>query len=209
MPRAGAAPSRAPINSPRRRRVDTARRDELLSKIEEIFLAEGFTSVTVDDLTQRLHCSKATLYSVASTKEQLVVAATKHFFGSAAEEIEAAVAAETDPRNRITTYLGGVAGAMRRNSRAFYDDMVSYRPTAEIYARNTAQAAARVHELIDAGVESGAFRATDAAFAAHLVALAIDAVQSGVLLESTGLSAAEAFDELGDLLLHGLLRTAD
>jgi len=209
MPRAGAVPSRAPINSPRRRRVDTARREELLAEIEAIFLAEGFTSVTVDDLTQRLHCSKATLYSVASTKEQLVVAATKHFFGSAAEVIEAAVAAESDPRKRITTYLGGVAEAMRRNSRAFYDDMVSYQPTAEIYARNTAQAASRVHELIAAGVESGHFRATDAAFAAHLVALAIEAVQSGVLLERTGLSAAEAFGELGDLLLNGLLRTSD
>ncbi|WP_230990305.1 hypothetical protein [Rhodococcus oxybenzonivorans] len=56
---------------------------------------------------------------MASTKEQLVIAATKHFFGAAADEIEAAVADESDPRKRITTYLGGVASAMRRNSRAF------------------------------------------------------------------------------------------
>ena len=207
MARAGATPNRATMNTPRRRRVDTARRDELLARIEEIFLTEGFTSVTVDDLTQRLRCSKATLYSVASTKEQLVIAATKHFFGAAAEQIEDAVANESDPRTRITTYLGGVASAMRRNSRAFYDDMVSYPPTAEIYGRNTAQAARRVHELIDDGVAAGLFRATDAAFAAQLVALAIDAVQSGILLERTGLSAADAFGELGDLLLHGLLRT--
>ena len=76
-----------------------------------------------------MRCSKATLYSVASTKEQLVIAATKHFFVAAAEQIEDAVANESDPRKRITTYLGGVASAMRRNSRAFYDDMVSYPPT--------------------------------------------------------------------------------
>lgn len=206
MARAGATPNRSTLNTPRRRRVDTARRDELLARIEDIFLAEGFTSVSVDDLTQRLRCSKATLYSVASTKEQLVIAATKHFFGAAAQQIEDAVAGEPDSRNRITLYLGGVAAAMRRNSRAFYDDMVSYQPTAEIYARNTAQAARRVQELIDEGVRAGHFRATDGRFAAELVALAIDAVQSGVLLEKTGLSAADAFAELGDLLLHGLLR---
>ncbi|KXX55833.1 hypothetical protein AZG88_01995 [Rhodococcus sp. LB1] len=58
---------------------------------------------------------------MASTKEQLVIAATKHFFVAAAEQIEDAVANESDPRKRITTYLGGVASAMRRSSRAFYD----------------------------------------------------------------------------------------
>jgi AcrR family transcriptional regulator len=196
----------ASVRTARRRRVDTARRDELLREIEDIFLAEGFMSVTVAELTERLHCSKATLYSVASTKEQLVIAATKRFFGSSAEAIEAAVAAEKDPRAQITTYLGGVAEAMRRNSRAFYADMISFEPTAEIYRRNTARAAQRVQELIDDGIASGVFRSTDGVFASQLVALAIEGVQSGVLLDRTGMSAADAFHELSNLLFHGLLK---
>jgi hypothetical protein len=36
------------------------------------------------------------------------------------------------------------------------------------------------------------------------VAVVIDAVQSGSLLERTGLSAGDAFSQLGDLLLDGL-----
>jgi hypothetical protein len=44
----------------------------------------------------------------------------------------------------------------------------------------------------------------DGRFAAQLVALAIDGIQSGELLDSTGLSSGDAFTELGDLLLHGL-----
>jgi hypothetical protein len=36
------------------------------------------------------------------------------------------------------------------------------------------------------------------------VAVTIDALQSGVLLESSGLTAGDAFSELGDLLLDGL-----
>jgi hypothetical protein len=39
-----------------------------------------------------------------------------------------------------------------------------------------------------------------------VTAVAIDALQSGVLLRSTGLSAGDAFSELGDLLLDGLSR---
>ncbi len=173
----------------------------------EIVLDEGFTAVTMDDVAQRLGCSKATLYSVAGSKEQLVQTITRRFFSEAAAEIEATIAVETDPRQRIRTYLAGVGAAMRRHSPAFYDDMVSYAPTARIYRRNSDAAAHRVHELIDEGVRAGAFRDLNGTFAAHVVAVAIDALQSGALLASTGLSAGDAFSELGDLLLDGLRST--
>lgn len=206
MPDTPPTPGVSTVRTPRRRRVDTSRRDDLLRQIEDIFLSEGFMSVTMAELTERLHCSKATLYSVATTKEQLVVLATKKFFGSSADAIEVDVAAQRDPRTRITTYLGGVADAMRRNSRAFYADMVAFEPTAEIYRRNTAKAADRVRELIEEGVADGVFSVRDGVFASQLVALAIEGVQSGVLLDRTGLTAADAFAELGHLLLNGLLR---
>lgn len=202
-----AIPESRPLrHSPRRRVVDSGRIAELLTRASDIVLAEGFTSVTMDELAQRLGCSKATLYSVAGTKEQLVQAITRKFFVDAAAEIEAAVATESDPRQRIRTYLSGVGTAMRRHSPAFYDDMVSYAPTARIYRRNSDAAARRVHELIDEGVHAGAFRTLNGTFAAHVVAVAIDALQSGALLRSTGLSAGDAFSELGDLLLDGLSR---
>jgi AcrR family transcriptional regulator len=197
---------RAMRRSPRRRVVDSGRVEELLGKAGAIVLAEGFTSVTMDELAQRLGCSKATLYSIAGTKEQLVQAITRRFFADAAAEIEAKVAAETDPRERIRTYLSGVGAAMRRHSPAFYDDMVSYAPTARVYRRNSDAAAHRVRELIDEGIRAGAFRELNGTFAAQVIAVAIDALQSGVLLRSTGLSAGDAFSELGDLLLDGLSR---
>ncbi|MFF7277922.1 substrate-binding domain-containing protein [Streptomyces griseorubiginosus] len=48
-----------------------------MRQAEAIILAEGFTAVTVDELAQRLECSKATLYSLARTKEQLVLASCR------------------------------------------------------------------------------------------------------------------------------------
>ncbi|MDX2605500.1 TetR/AcrR family transcriptional regulator [Streptomyces caniscabiei] len=176
-----------------------------MRQAEAIILAEGFTAVTMDELAQRLGCSKATLYSLAATKEQLVLAVTRAFFRDATAEIEQAVQAEPDPRQRIRAYLAGVGTAMRRHSHAFYDDMVGYEPTAQIYRKNSAAAAAqRVHEMIEEGVQTGVFRALNGQFAAQVVAVTIDAVQSGALLESTGLTAGDAFSELGDLLLDGL-----
>ncbi|MEU4249324.1 TetR/AcrR family transcriptional regulator [Amycolatopsis sp. NPDC026612] len=189
--------------SARRRRVDPERRAQLLTDLEELVLAEGFLALSMDDLAQRLHCSKATLYSVAGTKEQLVVALTKGFFKQATEQIEQAVADVADPRLRIPAYLSGVGRAMSRCSTQFYADMIGLRSTAGIYRTNSAAAARRVRELIADGVQEGALRPIDGNFAGQLVALAIEGVQSGVLL-SDGLSAGQAYTEMADLLLHGL-----
>jgi AcrR family transcriptional regulator len=192
----------------RRRRADTARSDGLLIDIADIFLTEGFTTVTVDDLARRLHCSKATIYQIAPTKDLLVIAATKDFFRTATESIERSIADVAEPSDKIARYLNGVAAQMRRHSPAFYDDMISYAPTAEIYAVNARTAARRVREMIEAGIDAGDFRPTDGAFAAQVVAVAIESVQSGALLQRTGMSAAEAFAKLSDLLLHGLVKRA-
>ncbi|MQY18974.1 TetR/AcrR family transcriptional regulator [Nocardia macrotermitis] len=175
-----------------------------MAQLEHILLGDGFTSVTVNDLAQRMNCSKATLYSLAGSKEQLVITITKRFFGRAAEEIETVVAAESDPRRRIATYLAGVGTAMRSQSQAFYADMVGFGPTAAIYRQNSDTAARRVREMIEDGVRQDVFREVDGAFAAQLITLAIDGIQSGVLLRSTGFTAGDAFAELGDLVLNGL-----
>lgn len=203
---AGSAPSRVAVAgaSVRRRRVDTERRAQLLAALEDLLLAEGFRTLTVDDLARRLHCSKATLYSVGSSKHELVVELTKQFFRQATQEIEAEVATVADPRRRISTYLAGVGRAMSRCSMAFYNDMVSFAPTAAIYSANSDAAARRVRELIATGVSAGALRAVDGTFAAQLTALAIEGIQSGALLGNTGLTAGAAYREMADLLLHGL-----
>ncbi|SHK96336.1 hypothetical protein SAMN05443637_11564 [Pseudonocardia thermophila] len=125
-----------------RRRDDAARREEITARLEEIFLAEGFSSLTFDDLCRRLHCSKTTLYLVAATREQIIQRVTRRFFQKSTEVIEAAIAGTEDPAERIVRYLAGVGAAMSRNSRQFYEDMVSYEPTAAIYRLN-ARAAAR------------------------------------------------------------------
>jgi AcrR family transcriptional regulator len=180
------------------------RRDELIGELEAIFLAEGFSGLTIDDLCKRLRCSKTTLYSVASSREQIIQKVTRHFFESSTSAIERQIADTTDPAERIVRYLAGVGSAMRRNSRAFYLDMVSYEPTADIYRLNSRAAARKVQGMIEEGSRSGAFRSADSALAGQAVSLLIDGVQSGELLDATGLTAGEAFTELGQLLIHGL-----
>jgi AcrR family transcriptional regulator len=187
-----------------RTKREAPRRERLLRELEEIFLREGFSSLTTDQLCKRLRCSKSTLYSVAGSREQINQAVVRYFFAHSSAEIEADLSAASDPASRIVTYLEGVGRAMNRNSPAFYEDMVTYAPTAAIYRLNSDAAAARVQAMIEEGVREGSFRAADAALASLTVAHLMDGVQSGEVLRATGLSAGAAFAELGELLVHGL-----
>lgn len=187
-----------------RRRMSGERRDEMLQRLEDLFLTEGFAELTVDDIAARLQCSKSTLYAVASSKEQLVVATMKHFFRQAADRIEGRTAEVEDPRERIAAYLASIGEEMRRMSRECYEDVISFEGTEGIYRLNTRAASRRVRELIQDGVQAGAFRPIHAEYVAESVALLIEGIMDGRLLDRTGLSSGDAYSELSTLVLNVL-----
>lgn len=176
----------------------------MLRRLVELFLADGFSALTVDDLAARLRCSKSTLYAVATSKDQLVAAAMKYFFREATEYVEKKVAATADPRDRIAVYLASVGDRMRDMSAACYDDMTNSETADMIYQLNAHAAARRVRELIHQGVEAGFFRPVHAEFVAESVSLLIDGIMQGQLLERTGLSSGDAYHELSSLVLNAM-----
>ena len=187
-----------------RRRRTGDHTEAILEQLEELFLDVGFAHLTVGALAKEVHCSKSTLYGVAPSRDQLVVAVVKHFFRHAAARIEARVAEITDPRDRVAIYLAGVGDEMRRMSPACYADMIGFETTRGIYDHNSRVAASRVHEMIHEGIRSGAFRPVHAEFVGEAVSLLIEGIQQGALLERTGLSSGDAFAELGELVLAAL-----
>lgn len=185
-------------------RRGAARREQLFDALEELLLAEGFAHFTLDDLAARLHCSKRTLYALAGSKEQLVRAAVVHFFRGATERVEAALAAQGDPRRRVGAYLGAVATELAPASPRFVEDVAAFPPAAEVYARNTRAAARRVQQLVDEGVEAGVFRDVHTGFVADVVTSVMVRIQQRQVAAATGLDDAEAYARLAELLLHGL-----
>ncbi|WP_245607337.1 TetR/AcrR family transcriptional regulator [Pseudonocardia spinosispora] len=185
-------------------RRGAARRAELFDELVALLLAEGFGHFTLDDLAARLRCSKRTLYALAGSKEQLVRAAVVHFFRGATERVEGAVAGHDEPAERIVTYLRAVSAELAPASAAFYTDLAEFPPAGEVYERNTRAAARRVTELIDAGVAAGAFRDVHAAFVADAITTVMVRIQQRQVAEATGLADAEAYQQLAELVLHGL-----
>ncbi|NHD18198.1 MULTISPECIES: TetR/AcrR family transcriptional regulator [unclassified Actinopolyspora] len=181
-----------------------ARRAELLDRLCDLFLAEGFAHFTLDELAARLHCSKSTLYTLARSKEQLAVRVVGHFFKRATTNIERRVAEETDVRSVMRVYLKAAAAELAPAGRRFIADMADNPATRACYEANATAAADRIRSLVHEGVRAGVFREVDAALVGEMVGLTISAIQRGEITERTGLSDAAAFDALSEFLVGGL-----
>src|SRR5690349_21388213 len=128
----------------------SARNDALLDELIELYLEHGFASFAVGDLAARLRCSRSTLYAIAASKEQLILAAVRAYFRRAAERIEARVAAEPDEGLRLRAYLAAVSDELAPAGEQFFADLSAYPPAQDVYEQNTRQAAQRVQDLVTA-----------------------------------------------------------
>ena len=185
----------------------TARQVDLLDRLTDLVVAEGFAHLTLDDLAGRLRCSKTTLYALAPSKDQLAVRVVNNFFRRATALVEARVGARRAPLRRLEAYLEAIAEALQPASRQFIDDVAGFEPTRATYQENAAAAARRVHGLIDEAAAEKAVAPVDAAFVATWVGVTIEAIQRGEFAERAGLSDAAAFGELSRLVGRALTRT--
>lgn len=178
--------------------MSTPRRVQLFDHLVELFLAEGFAHLTLDDIASRLRCSKSTLYTLAGSKEQLVRAATVHFFRGATQRVEAALVDVHGTTERLAAYLSAVGVALAPASRQFMNDLAAFAPAREVYEQNTAFAAKRVEELL------GEVHGVHAAFVADVAASTMARIQSREVAERTGLDDSQAYAELAALLTAGI-----
>ena len=184
----------------------SARRADLVARLQRLFLAEGFAAFNIGDLTDRLRCSRTTLYALAPSKEQLVLTVVRAYFRTAAEHIEARVAQIEDPREKLAVYLEAVASELQPVSAEFFADLAEFGPGNDVYQENTRYAAHRVQTLVTDGVKAGALRPVDASFVGAAVAQVMGSIQRGEIQAGTGLDAAAAYRNLADLILNSLTR---
>jgi AcrR family transcriptional regulator len=85
-------------------------RDRLLAAADELFYAEGVHVVGVDRIVERAGVTKASLYSIFGSKDELVRAyLEKHFLGRQAR-IARILAAHSTPRERLLAVFAEVDG---------------------------------------------------------------------------------------------------
>ncbi len=185
----------------------SARQTEIFAELVKLYLARGFAGFTLEQAAAELRCSKSTIYALAGSREQLVRAVVVSFFRDAAERVEERLSSVIDPVLRVAAYLDAVADELRPASAAFMDDVAAFPPAREIYERNTAIATQRVRELIVDGIDAGVFRDVPSVFIAEVISTIMVRIQRRDFSRNTGLTDSEAYAELAELFVNGIIRT--
>ncbi|MEU8801552.1 TetR/AcrR family transcriptional regulator [Spirillospora sp. NPDC048819] len=190
------------------------RRDALVGRLIDVFLDRGFAELSVAELAAALRCSKSTLYSVAASREQIIVTVVRAFFRRATDRVEAALDAVTragaDPRDRVGAYLRAISGELAPASPAFFADLDAFPPAREIYKRNTGFAVRRVQGLVreaapctgaDTGDDSDDSDDADAAFVGAVAGQVMESIHRGEIKAQTGLDDSAAYAALASLIV--------
>lgn len=170
----------------------------------QLVLRDGFLHLTVEDMTAHLHCSRATLYSIAPSRQEIVTATIDQFFSDSADAVTRTTRAEVTSSARLEAYLTAIRDQMQRISRRCYNDIRAFGPTDAVYTTYAQLSIETVGRLIQAGVSDGSFRSLHASFVSTAATVLIDGIMRGVFLEASGISDGEAYSELGSLLLAAL-----
>lgn len=188
-------------------RAREERRDGLIDRLIDYFLEHGFFDTSISELASELKCSKTTLYSIADSKEQIIVAVVRAFFRRAAVHVEERIASVNSPGDRIRAYLVAISEELAPASETFFRDVDMFSPTREIYHANTRFAARRVQELVrDAVPETSK---TEALFVGTVAGQIMEAIHRGDIGDATGLDDSAAYGALARLIVAGVKVSKD
>ncbi len=180
----------------------TPRQQELFDELLGILLREGFRDFTMDAAAARLHCSKATIYALAGSREELVRTVLVAFFQQVSRGTEEALRGPGGAGDRLLAYLAAMAEQLRPASARFLQDVAGSPVASEVYERNTRIASAKLAELVAEGVAHGEFRPVPTGFIVEMISSAMDRIQ-----QRTGMGGVEgpgAYRELGLLIVGGI-----
>lgn len=180
----------------------TPRQRTIFTNIYNDFLAEGFAAFTIDGAASRYKCSKATLYALGSSRNEVVRRVLIAYFQQAAHRTESVIQTSRTARQALTRYFAEIAAVTKPASTQFWQDMTKDAVAAEVYQVNTDAATKRITDLVRSGIASGEFRETNPEFAALVINATLERIQDGELPED--LPTPEAYAELGRFVLSGI-----
>jgi AcrR family transcriptional regulator len=186
----------------------SARQRELFDHCEALFLDEGFKQLTIGDLADRLHCSRRTLYTLAPSREELILIVIDRLLKRVDATARSLAEACDDPADAIAAYLEAGVNSLRGARPAFNEDVETYMPTKQLYDRHLRAALDVISGLVATGIENGAFRSFHPALVAEIFDAAVERIRRPDVLARAGVSIDQAVEELGSLLRGGLVQPA-
>lgn len=191
---------------PKTRRVSRSdRREEIRRQLERIFLREGFRDLTIDQLAKRLKCSNRTLYEIAPSKEEMFLFVLNRWLERIRHLGWQGALEHTEPIKRIEAFLQPGVSETREAGADFVEDVRTYLPAKQMLARHQEERMKFLEDIVSDGIKRGSFRNVHPYLMAEILLSAVTRIDELDFQSRSGLTFSEAFAELYEVLLHGLV----
>jgi AcrR family transcriptional regulator len=178
----------------------------VLDQLEELFLAEGFSGVSVRELAANVGCSRRTLYELAPSKDELVLVVLDRFLHRVGRSALDAIDPNATYAEQIRTYfLGGLE--FQRANQVFADDLADEPAARQLFDRHFRFAMVVVENLVVQGIAAGEFRAVTPGVVAGILAGSALYISEPDVIAGIGIPAETATGEIADLLIRAISRS--
>lgn len=185
----------------------TPRLRRLLSDLDALVMAEGFMHLGTDALCQRLHCSKASLYRLADSREGLFELVINLWLARARDiGWQEYADASASWQDRLVKFLGAARIATRDASLQFMRDVWQLPVGYRAVKAHQEQRVGDIEWIIQEGVAAGDFEDVHPKLAADVIFHAMRLAVEPEFLTRVGLPLHEAFTEAYRIFEHGLIR---
>ena len=111
----------------------------------------------------------------------------------------------TDPIRRVEAFLEPGVTETREASAAFVEDVRSYLPAKQMLGRHQEERMKFLERVVSDGINQRSFREVHAYLVSEVLLSAVTRIDEIDFQSRAGLTFSEAFRELYDLFLHGLV----
>ena len=183
-------------------------KDRIVTLARHRFLSEGFTRVSVDDITSELGMSKKTFYKFFASKEDLVSQIVERLMGEIRITMDHIVDREGDFIEKLHELLLFLGRTISEFHKPFQQDIARHLPG--LWQRVQAFRADRINtnisRLLDQGVAAGYLRPDiNRQIFLRTYLAAVDGIVTPSVLSNESFSAREAMEGIVKILFQGVL----
>ncbi len=195
-------PPRAVLDRERERRL-TDRQREVLDQLGRLFDG-GFANLTMAEIAARSNCSLRTLYGLAPSRDELVLAVIDRNLWRVGRRAMDAISAEMDPLDAVRAYLEAANEVLHGMTEAFARDLATMPAALRLGDFHADYIVAVTRCLLDLAVERDEIAPIDTGAAARVMAgFGLDLSRPDVI-PTLRSSPKQAADSMLEIMLLGM-----
>jgi TetR/AcrR family transcriptional regulator, cholesterol catabolism regulator len=181
---------------------------EICDRVQLLFQEYGIRSITMDDIANKLGCSKKTLYVFFENRKELVLKVISNDMNKHELDINNVIAKKLHPIEEILSLNVIAINKLKTCHPSFQYDLKKYYPKSwEIFDRNNKQLTYKTCiKNLKKGIKNGCYRKDiNPEIMSKMFSEKIELVFNGLLFKANDISFSEVFNEMINHYILGIV----